>query len=160
MERPIGRSHPLHNRLQFGSSLSAAHDPSHGLRKPLCQPLRQQPAINCRHAAPFGHVPHAGGCVFYAILATWAILTVIGILRLRPWARYSILIIGGGLAGIGTLHPAMPTFGAFCLIVYAFLLSLLHRHRRPSPRPQIAPVCRLFPNLPPALNVPQICQAH
>jgi hypothetical protein len=35
---------------------------------------------------------------FYAALAVWAILTVIGILRLRSWARYSILIIGGGLA--------------------------------------------------------------
>jgi hypothetical protein len=34
----------------------------------------------------------------YAALAVWAILTVIGILRLRSWARYSILIIGGGLA--------------------------------------------------------------
>ncbi len=39
--------------------------------------------------------------VFYAALATWATLTVIGILRLRSWARYSILIIGGGLAVLG-----------------------------------------------------------
>jgi len=36
--------------------------------------------------------------IFYAALAVWGILTVIGILRLRSWARYSILIIGGGLA--------------------------------------------------------------
>jgi hypothetical protein len=35
---------------------------------------------------------------FYAVLTVWAILTVIGILRLRQWGRYSILIIGGGLA--------------------------------------------------------------
>src|ERR1700744_560246 len=35
---------------------------------------------------------------FYAVLTVWAILTVIGILRLRQWSRYSILIIGGGLA--------------------------------------------------------------
>jgi hypothetical protein len=41
--------------------------------------------------------------VLYAALAVWAILTVIGILRLRPWARYSILIIGGGLAVMGVL---------------------------------------------------------
>src|ERR1700758_3767422 len=41
--------------------------------------------------------------LFYAALAVWAILTVIGILRLRSWARYSILIIGGGLAVIGVL---------------------------------------------------------
>jgi hypothetical protein len=44
-----------------------------------------------------------GISVFYAMLAVWAILTVIGILRLRSWARYSILVIGGGLAGIGVL---------------------------------------------------------
>jgi hypothetical protein len=36
--------------------------------------------------------------VFYVTLATWAILTGIGILRLRSWARYSILIIGGLIA--------------------------------------------------------------
>jgi hypothetical protein len=41
--------------------------------------------------------------VFYAVLAVWAILTVIGILRFRQWGRYSILIIGGGLAAIGVL---------------------------------------------------------
>jgi uncharacterized membrane protein YGL010W len=47
--------------------------------------------------------------VFYATLATWATLTVIGILRLRSWARYSILIIGGLSAvfslvvGVGTI---------------------------------------------------------
>src|SRR6266576_671567 len=35
--------------------------------------------------------------MFYAALATWATLTVIGILRLRSWARYSILIISGGV---------------------------------------------------------------
>ncbi|MBB5316752.1 hypothetical protein [Tunturibacter empetritectus] len=40
---------------------------------------------------------------FYIALAIWAILTVIGILRLRSWARYSILIIGGGLAFISIL---------------------------------------------------------
>jgi hypothetical protein len=39
--------------------------------------------------------------LFYAALAVWAILTVIGILRLRSWARYSILVIGGGLAAFG-----------------------------------------------------------
>jgi hypothetical protein len=38
--------------------------------------------------------------VVYAALCVWAILTVIGIVRLRSWARYSILIIGGGLAVI------------------------------------------------------------
>ena len=58
--------------------------------------------------------------LFYAALAVWAILTVIGILRLRAWARYSILIIGGGLVVLGllaalftlagrTMFPATPT---------------------------------------------------
>jgi hypothetical protein len=58
--------------------------------------------------------------VFYATLATWATLTVIGILRLRSWARYSILIIGGGIAvlslfaGMGTLlsRTMLPTLSA------------------------------------------------
>jgi hypothetical protein len=40
---------------------------------------------------------------FYIALTVWAILTVIGILRLRRWGRYSILIIGGGLAAINLL---------------------------------------------------------
>ncbi len=58
--------------------------------------------------------------LFYAALSVWAILTVIGILRLRAWARYSILIIGGGLVVLGllaalftlagrTMFPATPT---------------------------------------------------
>lgn len=58
--------------------------------------------------------------VFYAALAIWATLTIIGILRLRSWARYSILTIGGGLAtlglfaGIGTLvgRTMLPTLSA------------------------------------------------
>ncbi|MCU1249087.1 MAG: hypothetical protein JWQ49_2116 [Edaphobacter sp.] len=47
--------------------------------------------------------------VFYATLAVWTTLTVIGILRLRSWARYSTLILGGGItffslfAGVCTL---------------------------------------------------------
>jgi hypothetical protein len=36
--------------------------------------------------------------VIYLALAAWAVLTVIGIVRLRSWSRYSILIISGGLA--------------------------------------------------------------
>jgi hypothetical protein len=43
---------------------------------------------------------------FYAVLAVWAIFTVIGILRLRFWGRYSILVIGAGLAVIGVLAAA------------------------------------------------------
>jgi hypothetical protein len=49
-------------------------------------------------------VPHffvyviAAVAVLYLGLAIWAAITVFGILRLRPWGRYSILVIGGGLA--------------------------------------------------------------
>jgi hypothetical protein len=50
--------------------------------------------------------------VLYAVLATWAILTVIGIVRLRSWARYSILIIGGGLAVFNILAIAGTVAGA------------------------------------------------
>ena len=46
--------------------------------------------------------------LFYVALATWAIFTIIGILRLRSWARYSILIIGGGIT-ILSLFSAMAT---------------------------------------------------
>jgi hypothetical protein len=37
-------------------------------------------------------------CGFFIALALWGILTTVGIFRLRRWARYSILIIGGALA--------------------------------------------------------------
>ncbi len=48
---------------------------------------------------------------FYAALAVWAILTVIGILRLRSWARYSILVIGGGLSVLGLLAAVFSLVG-------------------------------------------------
>ena len=41
--------------------------------------------------------------VLHTALAVWAVLTVIGILRLRSWARYSILVIGGCLTAISLL---------------------------------------------------------
>jgi hypothetical protein len=40
-------------------------------------------------------------CGFFIALALWGILTSVGLLRLRRWARFSILIIGGALALIG-----------------------------------------------------------
>jgi hypothetical protein len=49
--------------------------------------------------------------LFYAVLAAWAILTVIGILRLRSWGRYSILIIGGGLSVLGLLAALFSLVG-------------------------------------------------
>lgn len=54
--------------------------------------------------------------VFYLVLAAWAVLTVIGILRLRQWGRYSILVIGAGIAaislmsifGLAATHSMLP----------------------------------------------------
>ncbi len=43
---------------------------------------------------------------FFAILAAWAIFTLVGLLRLRNWARYSVLVIGGCLAILGVLSIA------------------------------------------------------
>jgi hypothetical protein len=39
--------------------------------------------------------------VMYLALAAWAIVTTVGLIMLRLWARYSILVIGGCLAGLG-----------------------------------------------------------
>lgn len=47
-----------------------------------------------------------GMSLFMALLVTWAILTIVGLLRLRSWGRISILIIGGCLAAIGGLSAA------------------------------------------------------
>jgi hypothetical protein len=50
--------------------------------------------------------------LFYLILAAWAIATVVGLFRMKSWARISIMIIGGGLAVIGLFSTlvtaAMP----------------------------------------------------
>ncbi len=42
-----------------------------------------------------------GWGIFSLLLAAWGIATTIGVYRLRRWARYSILIIGGCMAVIG-----------------------------------------------------------
>lgn len=58
--------------------------------------------------------------VFLAAFAAWSILTLIGLVRLRSWARYSVLVMAGLMAGFGGismvvsfampfLMPAMPT---------------------------------------------------
>lgn len=39
--------------------------------------------------------------VFCLTLAVWGIVTTVGLFRLRNWARYSVLVIGGGIALIG-----------------------------------------------------------
>jgi hypothetical protein len=97
--------------------------------------------------------------VFYATLAAWTTLTVIGILRLRSWARYSILILGGGItffslfAGVCTLlmgskhlsptaqrrpaHPLHRLFLHYCLLRSAAAVGvwwLVYFNLQPYPR--------------------------
>jgi hypothetical protein len=40
-------------------------------------------------------------CAFFIALAGWGIVTTVGLFRLRRWARYSVLVIGGGMALVG-----------------------------------------------------------
>jgi hypothetical protein len=53
-----------------------------------------------------------GVSLFCAGLAVWLILTLIGLIRLRSWARYSLLVIAGLMAGFGGISMvasfAMP----------------------------------------------------
>jgi uncharacterized membrane protein (DUF2068 family) len=42
--------------------------------------------------------------VFFIALAAWGITTAVGLIRLRRWARYSILVIGGLLAFFGFIQ--------------------------------------------------------
>jgi uncharacterized membrane protein (DUF2068 family) len=37
-------------------------------------------------------------CIFFVALAVWGITTAVGLIRMRRWARYSVLVIGGLLA--------------------------------------------------------------
>jgi hypothetical protein len=70
------------------------------------------------HTTPMSGVPGPGGAAPHltpailqgfvigmalclAIVAAWKILTIVGLLRLRNWARYSVLVIGGFLTFIG-----------------------------------------------------------
>jgi hypothetical protein len=46
-------------------------------------------------------------CLFFVALALWGVLTSVGLFRLRRWARYSILVIGGALALIGLISLLM-----------------------------------------------------
>lgn len=44
--------------------------------------------------------------LFMSLVATWAIFTIVGLLRFRNWGRISVLIIGGCLAVLGGLTAA------------------------------------------------------
>jgi hypothetical protein len=98
--------------------------------------------IFARHQPSIAPTPHfltyfvLAISVFYAALAVWAILTVIGILRLRPWARYSILIIGAGLAVIGV-------FAVFGTLVSRSVLPTLQA-QQPATDPHLMSILFLF----------------
>lgn len=49
-------------------------------------------------------------CGFFVTLAVWGISTTVGLLKLRRWARYSILVIGGLLAFFGFLSCIFSLF--------------------------------------------------
>jgi hypothetical protein len=57
-----------------------------------------------------------GFSLFLALLATWVILTIVGLLRLRNWGRISVLIIGGCLTVLGGL----ATLGFVLLLIFQF----------------------------------------
>jgi hypothetical protein len=44
-----------------------------------------------------------GMALFVAAVAAWSILTLIGLLRLRSWARYSVLVIAGCMTIFGAI---------------------------------------------------------
>ena len=48
----------------------------------------------------------AGVAVFELLIAGWAIATIVGLVRLKTWARFSILVIGGLLAFFGITSAA------------------------------------------------------
>lgn len=69
---------------------------------------RMEPLARARPGAPVpppipGWMPMFlyGIAVLFLAVAAWGVATTAGIFRLRPWARYSILIYGGGMALIG-----------------------------------------------------------
>ncbi len=44
-----------------------------------------------------------GMAILAAAAAAWSILTLVGLLRMRSWARYSVLVIAGLMAGFGAI---------------------------------------------------------
>lgn len=64
------------------------------------------PASANTPTAPWMPIFFYGFAAFMVLLTLWGIVTAVGVLRLRRWARYSILVIGGGLALFGTISAA------------------------------------------------------
>ncbi len=71
--------------------------------------------------------------VFCLALAAWGIATTIGLFRLRNWARYSVLVIGGGIALIGLCSALM------CLLLVFIPIPL-----PPSADPSQVPNTQMF----------------
>ncbi|MGA2649287.1 MAG: hypothetical protein ABSF28_02130 [Terracidiphilus sp.] len=49
----------------------------------------------------------------FVALAAWGIVTAVGLFRMRRWARYSVLVIGGGLALLGLCSMLSMLFMLF-----------------------------------------------
>lgn len=64
-----------------------------------------------------------GFSVFYVAVAVWFILTLIGLIRLRSWARYSVLVIAGLVA----------VFGMGCTIVSFAIHPILRSSANTAP---------------------------
>ncbi len=73
---------------------------------------------------------------FCLALAAWGIITVIGLFRLRNWARYSVLVIGGGIALIGL-------FSALITLLLVFIPIPLPPSSDPSQDPSIQMFMRI-----------------
>jgi hypothetical protein len=70
-------------------------------------------AVDVPAAQPFILFFGIGLSLFLAVLAVWAIFTIVGLLRLRNWARISVLIIGGCLAFFGCVSALGMIAGLF-----------------------------------------------
>ncbi len=81
--------------LAFGTAVSGAVLPMHSAARSL--PGAPPPPPMPTWLPIFMYVL----CAFFLALAAWGIATAVGLFRLRNWARYSVLVIGGGLALIG-----------------------------------------------------------
>lgn len=78
--------------------------------------LPNQPARPGMPTGPYLIAIMAFISVLLAVLAAWAIVTILGLLRLRNWARYSILVIGGCLAALGILSIFAGIFASATLL--------------------------------------------
>ena len=83
-------------------------------RVPLMAPVSSSPGLPSSTA--FFKAMFVGIALFFALLATWGILTSIGLFRLREWARISIIVFS-------VLVVLQGTFGVLTLLVMPILPS-------------------------------------